>query len=62
MKVMETSLCTAVQTNPTIQKHNNEIKDLKEENLRLNRKVHQLRAEQDRMKRQLTQNRNKKYG
>ena len=28
---METSLCTAVQTNPTIQKHNNEIKDLKEE-------------------------------
>ena len=54
MKVMETSLCTAVQTNPIIQKHNNEIKDLKEENLRLNRKVHQLRAEQDRMKRQLT--------
>ena len=53
LKVMQTSLCTAVQTNPTIQKHNNEIKDLKDENLRLNRKVHHLMAEQDRMKRQL---------
>ena len=53
LKVMQTSLCTAVQTNPTIHKHTNEIRDLKEENLRLNRKVHQLTAEQYRMKRQL---------
>ena len=53
LKVMQTSLCTAVQTNPTIQKHTNEIRDLKDENLRLNRKVHQLTAEQNRMKRQL---------
>ena len=53
LKVMQTSLCTAVQTNPTIQKHTDEIRDLKDENLRLNRKVHQLTAEQNRMKRQL---------
>ena len=53
IKVMQTSLCTAVQTNPTIQKHTNEIRDLKEENLRLNRRVHQLTAEQTRMKRQI---------
>ena len=50
LKVMQTSLCTAVKTNPTIQKNTNEIRDLKEENLRLNRKVHQLTAEQYRMK------------
>ena len=50
LKVMQTSLCTVVQTNPTIQKHTDEIRDLKNENLRLNRKVHQLTAEQNRMK------------
>ena len=53
LKVMQTSLCTAVQTDPTIQKHTDEIRDLKDENLRLNRKIHQLTAEQHRMKRQL---------
>ena len=53
LKVMQTSLCTAVQTHPTIQKHTDEIRDLKEENLRLNRKVHLLTTEQTRMKRQI---------
>ena len=53
LKVMQTSLCTAVKNNPTIQNHSDEIRDLKDENLRLNRKVHQLTAEQSRMKQQL---------
>ena len=53
LKVMQTSLCTAVQNNPLIQSHNIEIKGLREENSRLNRKVQQLAAEQVKMKRQL---------
>ena len=52
-KVMQTSPCTAVQNNPLIQSHSTEIKGLREENLRLNRKVQQLAAEQVKMKRQL---------
>ena len=36
-----------------MQSHSTEIKGLREENLRLNRKVQQLAAEQDKMKRQL---------
>ena len=50
---MQTSICTAVQNNPIIQSHNEEIKGLKDENHRLNRKVQQLTVEQGRMKRQL---------
>ena len=53
LKVMETSICTAIQNNPLIQSHNTEIKELKEENIRLNRRVHQLTNEQDKMKRQI---------
>ena len=54
LKVMQTTICTAVQNNPVIQSHSSEIKDLREENFRLNRKVQQLTAEQGRMKRQIT--------
>ena len=50
---MQTSICTAVQNNPLIQSHNQEIKGLREENFWLNRKVQQLSAEQVKMKRQL---------
>ena len=53
LKVMQTSICTAVQNNPLIQTPNLEIKGLREENFRLNRKVQQLSAEQVKMKRQL---------
>ena len=53
LKVMQTSICTAVQNNPLIQTFNVEIKGLREENIRLNRKVQQLSAEQAKMKRQL---------
>ena len=54
LKVMQTTICTAVQNNPTIKSHSEEIQGLKNENLRLNRKVQQLTAEQGRMKKQLT--------
>ena len=53
LKVMQTSICTAIQNNPLIQTHNVEIKGLREENTRLNRKVQQLSAKQAKMKRQL---------
>ena len=53
LKVMQMSICTAVQNNPLIQSHNLEIKGLREENSQLNRKVQQLSAEQVKMKRQL---------
>ena len=53
LKVMQTSLCTVVQNNPLMQSHSTEIKGLREENLRLNRKVQQLAADQVKMKRQL---------
>ena len=33
LKVMQTSICTAVQNNPLIQSHNLEIKGLREENV-----------------------------
>ena len=52
--VMQTSICTAVQNNATVKSHSTEIQGLKEENLRLNRKVQQLTVEQNRMKRQIT--------
>ena len=54
LQVMQTSLCTAVQNNPTVKAHSAELQGLKEENLRLNRKVQQLTVEQNRMKRQMT--------
>ena len=54
LQVMQTSLCTAVQNNTTVISHSAEIQGLKEENLRLNRKVQQLTVEQNRMKRQIT--------
>ena len=53
LKTMQTSLCMAVQNNPLIQSHSTEIKGLREENIRLNRKVQQLAAEQEKMKCQL---------
>ena len=54
LQVMQTSLCTAVQNNTTIKAHSDEIQGLKDENLRWSRKVQQLTAEQNRMKRQIT--------
>ena len=54
LKVMQTTICTAVQNNPTIKSHSEEIQGLKDENLRLNRKVQQLTTEQGSMKKQLT--------
>ena len=54
LKVMQTTICTAVQNNPTIKSHSEEIQGLKNKNLRLNRKVQQLTAEHGRMKKQLT--------
>ena len=52
--VMQTSICTAVQNNATVKSHSTEIQGLKEENLRLNRKVQQLTVEQNHMKRHIT--------
>ena len=54
LKVMQTTICTAVQNNPTIKSHSEEIQGLKNKNLRLNRKVQQLTAEHGRMKKHLT--------
>ena len=51
---MQTSICTAVQNNAMVKSHSTEIQGLKEENLRLNRKVQQLTVEQNHMKRQIT--------
>ena len=53
LKVMQTSFNAVVEKNPTIQSHSTELKSLKDENSRLNRKVQQLTAEQGRMKKQL---------
>ena len=54
LKVMQTTICTAVQNNVTIWSHSKEIQGLRSENLRLNRKVQQLTEEHGRMKKQLT--------
>ena len=54
LKVIQTSLNTAVENNTTVLSHTVELKDLRDENSRLNRKVQQLTAEQSRMKQQLT--------
>ena len=54
LKVMQATICTAVQNNPTIKSHSEEIQRLRSKNLRLNRKVQQLTEEHGRMKKQLT--------
>ena len=54
LKVIQTSLNTAVENNATVLSHTVELKDLRDENSRLNRKVQQLTVEQNRMKQQLT--------
>ena len=54
LKVMQATICTAVQNNPTIKSHSEEIQGLRNENLRLNRKVQQLTEEHGHMKKQLT--------
>ena len=54
LKVIQTSLHTAVENNATVLSHTVELKDLRDENSRLNRKFQQLTAEQNRMKQQLT--------
>ena len=54
LKVMQATICTAVQNNPTIKSHSKEIQGLRNENLRLNRKVQQLAEEHEHMKKQLT--------
>ena len=54
LKVIQTSLNTAVENNVTVHSHTVELKGLRDENSRLNRKVQQLTAEQSRMKQQLT--------
>ena len=53
LRVIQTSLNTAVEYNVIIQTHSVELKGLRDENSRLNRKVQQLTAEQSRMKQQL---------
>ena len=53
LKVMQTSFNSVVETNPIIKSHSTEIRNLKDENYRLNQKVQQLTAEQGHMKRQL---------
>ena len=53
LKVIQTSLNTVVENNATVHSHSVELKDLRDENFRLNRKVQQLTAEQGRMKKQL---------
>ena len=54
LKVIQTSLNSAVENNATVLSHTVELKGLRDENSRLNRKVQQLTAEQSRMKQQLT--------
>ena len=54
LRVIQTSLNTAVENNVTVHSHTLELKGLRDENSRLNRKVQQLTAEQSRMKQQLT--------
>ena len=53
LKVMQNSLNTVVEKNPTIHSHSLELKDLRDENLRLNCKLQQLTSEQGHMKKQL---------
>ena len=54
LRVIQTTLNTAVENNVMVHSHMVELKGLRDENSRLNRKVQQLTAEQSRMKQQLT--------
>ena len=54
LRVIQTSLNSSVENNPIINSHLVQLKDLQDENSRLNRKVQQLTAEQGRMKQQLS--------
>ena len=54
LRVIQTSLNSSVENNPIINSHSVQLKDLQDENSRLNRKVQQLTAEQGRMKQQLS--------
>ena len=54
LKVIQTSLNTTVENNATVISHTIELKGLRDENSRLNRKVQQLTVEQSCMKQQLT--------
>ena len=53
LRGIQTSLNTAVENNVIVQSHSVELKGLRDENSRLNRKVQQLTAEQSHMKQQL---------
>ena len=53
LRVIQTSSNSSVENNPIINSHSAQLKDLRDENSRLNRKVQQLTAEQGRMKQQL---------
>ena len=53
LRAFQTSLNSSVENNPIINSHSAQLKDLRDENSRLNRKVQQLTAEQGRMKQQL---------
>ena len=53
LKVMQNSLNTTVEKNPIVHSHSMELKNLRDENSRLNRKVQQLTSEQGHMKKQL---------
>ena len=53
LRVIQTSLNSYVENNPPINSHSAQLKDLRDENSRLNRKVQQLTAEQGHMKQQL---------
>ena len=53
IKVMQTLLNKVVDSNPTIHSHSLGLKDLKDQNTRLNQKVQQLTTEQGGMKKQL---------
>ena len=53
LKVIQTSFNAVIEKNPIIQSHSTELKSLRDENSRLNRKVQQLTTEQGRMKKQL---------
>ena len=53
LRVIQTSLNSSVENNPIINSHSVQLKDLQDENSRLNQKVQQLTAEQGHMKQQL---------
>ena len=62
LRVIQTSLNSAVENNSTVQSHSVELKGLRDKNFRLNRKVQQLTAEQSRMKQQLNKIENMALG